>query len=67
MSRQFLLMIDENAVAPLLQLFPTIQLIEVQGMDLAENKDVKLLVTPNIAAEIAENVPETPSIEPIES
>lgn len=46
MSKQFLLMVEENFVVFLKQVIPGIQFVEVQGMDMKDTPTHRLLANP---------------------
>lgn len=46
MSKQYVLVIDEITMAFISKMFPSMQFIEIQGMNIKDNPTYSLLVTP---------------------
>jgi len=44
--KQYLLVLQEDQLEHLCKLIPSVQVLEIQGMDIGGNPNVKILVTP---------------------
>lgn len=46
MNKQYMLITDEQNMAFLAKVMPSLQFVEIKGMNVETNKDVQVLVTP---------------------
>lgn len=55
--KQYLLLVDDVGMSTLKSAIPSIQFLEVQGMDVGNNNSIKLLVTPVLPPVTPADVP----------